>query len=745
MTDRQLARVAFLRNSLSCTVAALVLVTTSLAISLPARADNAVLEEVVVEAQKKIETVTDTPIAINAITGDQFQRQASFTLQDVARTTPGLSFETGVTPDIHLRGVSTVTRAAAPLRTNIYQDGALIDQPRNVLDAQFDIERFEILRGPQGTLYGKSSPTGTINIQTKSPNMSEVDGYVSSSLASRETFNTQFGVSLPVISEVLAVRVAGVFDENRASGLENTYLDMEPKSRSKGARFVVMFQPIDTFSARLAYNYREKKENPWYAQEGNGFDVEDLELTTNRSDRNDARDELATLELVNDFSDTLSLISVTSYQDQKFRNFQDSDGGSVGIDEQQLTHIHLEPLVQEDLRLMSTDNDFWDWQLGLFYQSSSSRVTVASQIGTLALVAVEPIFMREDNAVYTHNTFKFTDETNLIVGLRYQDTRANSHQPTTITSGSAVLVDRDAIAPVAQNQNFYAATGTIKLQHFFTPELMAYGSYDRAYRAGAANIDVRSNLPQDFARIEPESANSIELGIKGGFWDQRGRFAIAIYDQVYKDFQQDIVNLPVWAPAANAVQNLTSVVATAKEAETRGIEAETSLLLADTWDVSFSASFNDSKFNDFENIPCTGDTAQLSPANLYNTCDVSGDRLPQSSRWSGVLGSNYFLPLGNGMDWYFNALVNAKTSQVDEVTQGHLGGYATADFFTGLRAGKEDSWDVSLWVKNAFDRVVVTRVYRAEGSPLSVGTLPYNQVFTNPPRQFGVTGTYRFD
>ena len=711
-----------------------------------------VLEEVVVEAQKKVETLTETPIAINAITGDKFLGQASFSLQDVARNSPGLSFDTGVTTDIKLRGIGTVTRAASPLRTNIYQDGALMDNPRTAFDAQFDIERYEILRGPQGTLYGKASPTGTINIQTKSPNMSEVDGYVSATRGNRDAYNLQFGVSVPIIDDVLAVRLAGVFDENRASGLRNTLLDTEPMTRSKGGRMVVFYQPTDTFSARLAYNYREKKENPFYAQDGGGFDIEDLELTTNLIERNDARDEFVTLELNYDLSDTISLISVTGYQDQHYWNLQDGDGGDSFVPERQATYIHLEPMIQEDFRIVSTDNDFWDWQLGFFYQRTATRTSVLYNVGDVtpfAATDVLPTFSREDNAIYTHNTFKFTDELNLIVGLRYHDTHSLSNQPTTISVFVPVptVTSRDAIAEQAQNRSFYSTTGTLKLQYFLSPELMVYGSYDRAYRAGAANLDVRANLPADFAVIDPETADSVEFGIKGDFWDQRGRFGIAIYDQIYKDFQQDIVNLPVWDPNTNRAANLTSLVATAKEVETRGIEGDVSLLLADTWDVNMAVTYNDSKFNDFDNRPCSDPSTPLSPTNLYNTCDASGENLPQAARWSGVLGSNFYVPLNNGMDWYFNVLVNGKTSQLDQLTDERLPGYATADFFTGLRASEDRSWDVSLWVKNAFDKRVVTRVFRAEGSPLSVpgATLPYNQVYSNNPIQVGLTGTYRFE
>ena len=101
----------------------------------------------------------------------------------------------------------------------------------------------------------------------------------------------------------------------------------------------------------------------------------------------------------------------------------------------------------------------------------------------------------------------------------------------------------------------------------------------------------------------------------------------------------------------------------------------------------------------------------------------------------------------DGIDWYFNALVNAKSDQVDKVTRRKLGGYATVDLFTGLRAGDKGPWDVSLWLKNAFDRRVVTRVFNStEFNPALAAESPtaFEMVTTNPPRQVGLTGTYHF-
>jgi iron complex outermembrane recepter protein len=723
----------------------------------------AVLEEVVVEAQKKVETITQTPIAIQALTGDQFQKNASFNLQDISRTTPGLKFDTGVLPDIRLRGVSTVTQAAVSLRTNIYQDGALISQPRAIFDAQFDIERFEILKGAQGTLYGKSSPTGTINIRTKNPSLSAVDGYVAGTVAQYAMRNTQFGISLPIIDGKLGVRLAAVYDENQATDQHNVTTGSHAQSRASAARMTVLWEPTDDFSARLSYHYREKKNNPWYSVRGDGYRASDDKLIANFMDVDRVRDQLAILELTQTLSEHLTLSSVTAYEDQDYLNYQDIDGSGTSLSPNILplgnvryTHIPLRPQIQQDLRLASEDNDFWDWQIGGYYSRNATSTAVNDigvQQGVPTNVLTTAVLRGEEFALYTHNTFKFTDEFSLIAGLRYQQARQNSREPTTgaivnadgsQTPISSAFIAADGIPAQYNNLTYYPVTGTLKLQYFFNPDWMGYFSIDRAYRTGAANLNIQGNTPSDIALIPAESANSIEFGLKANFWEQRGRFAIAVYDQVYKNFQQDIQNVTVYSPVFGASSNLSSVVASAKEAEVRGLEADVSLLLLDSWDVSLGLALTDSKFNDFTNNPCTpADTSVLTAANPYARCDLSGERLPLSSRWSGTFASNYSLPAFDGADWYFNTLVSFQSNQIDKVTRETLGGYSTVDFFTGLRASAGRSWDVSLWLKNAFDRRATLRVFNPQLTDPATGN-KFDQVNTSLPRQLGVTGTYRF-
>jgi hypothetical protein len=153
-------------------------------------------------------------------------------------------------------------------------------------------------------------------------------------------------------------------------------------------------------------------------------------------------------------------------------------------------------------------------------------------------------------------------------------------------------------------------------------------------------------------------------------------------------------------------------------------------------------------FHMMNNDPCTpSNLSVLTATNQYATCDLSGQRLPAAPQWAGVATPNFSMPALDGTDWYFNTLLNARSDEIDKVTRTTLGGYATVDFFTGLRASNKGPWDVSVWLKNAFDRRVVTRIFNstATNPSLAAGSpVAFDMVTTNPPRQVGMTGTYRF-
>jgi iron complex outermembrane receptor protein len=745
-------------------------------------AHAAVLEEVIVEAQKKSETITETPISIQVVTGEQLQKTASFSLSELSRSVAGLAITQGGSPDIRMRGISSITAGNVSLRTNFYQDGVLIELLRGVFDAQFDLASVEVLKGAQGTLYSSSSPTGTINIRTQNPNLTRVDGYVQSSVGDHGLFNTQFGLSLPIIENELAVRIAGFYDDNETVGVKNITTGHDSLSRESGGRLTTLWEPNSDFSARFSYQYREKKELTLLVEDGAGLSYDQAKLHTNLDDTVRMQNQLGTLELSYVIADHLSINSVSSYLSQKFSGLQDTDGLTAPIDpagaalvgdtfgDALLNTPILRPIWQEDLRLSSEDNNFWDWQAGVFYQRTESGTSIDSfnykridaQITTYTHTELAAHFSKEQFSYYTHNTFKFTDQLSLIAGVRYGRTRFGTDQPgvanTTISPAIyqplAPPLLLTGVAPEQRSTTEYPVSASVKLQYFITPDTMTYISRDRSPRGGAANVNLTADLPSDLIIIKPEVANSWEVGLKSNFADGAGRYSVAIYDQVYKDFQQDVQNSAQINTATGAPGVLVSAVQNAAEAETRGVEVGLTWQFTDNWSVDTNAVYSDAKFTDYKNaVSATGGPGcSLSSSSnnfAYIGCDLSGQALPMAPKWAGNVSTEYTRSAFGDADWYVSGLINTQSDVLDKLTRRTLPGFSTVDVFTGLRS--HSCWDMKFWVKNAFDKRVIIRVVRANqptaitatGAPDT--TQPtFDMVNLNNPRQLGVTGTYRF-
>lgn len=171
----------FPRTLIACAIVGLGTSTVALA------QDALILEEVIVTAQKKAENLSDTPMTVSVVTGESLANFSNFNFEDINKMTAGLVVVgSGFDTDISTRGLGTELNAGVSPRVTIYFDQAFISQQRGLFSSMFDLERFEVLRGPQGTLYGKASPAGAITMQSQSPHMSETEGYFQQSFSERD-------------------------------------------------------------------------------------------------------------------------------------------------------------------------------------------------------------------------------------------------------------------------------------------------------------------------------------------------------------------------------------------------------------------------------------------------------------------------------------------------------------------------------------------------------------------------------
>ena len=245
----------------------------------------------------------------------------------------------------------------------------------------------------------------------------------------------------------------------------------------------------------------------------------------------------------------------------------------------------------------------------------------------------------EDRGAFLHNAIHFSERSTLTLGIRYSEEEGTSVQdfttdvffllPDDSRQGPLLTLAFPGIQPEDQDADDDAWTGTAKYQYSVSDDLMVYGSYDRGWRAGSANISGAVN-PPEFGAFDAETSDNLELGFKWAVFDGRGLWSTAAYYQLYNDFQfqADTIEFLIPVEAGGGV-DLASPVVNVDEVEVLGVETELSLLLAERWTLGLAASYNQTEFSDADNVPCTTDDPLPDEPFGFNTCDLTGERAGQ--------------------------------------------------------------------------------------------------------------------
>lgn len=706
-----------------------------------------VLEEVIVTAQKRSQTLRDVAMTVNVVSARDFQDSMSFDFADIDRLVAGLdvrgdSFDT----DIVLRGVGTDLSAPVSPRVTAYLDGAFLNSTSGIYVAQYDLAQFEVLRGSQGTLYGKASPAGAITIRTASPSLETVEGYLRQSWFSRDGSNSQFALSAPLVEGVLGARVAGVYDDNRNADISNRFLDEEASKQTSSGRLTLLYQPFDHFTSRLSYQYTEYAQDYFEALAGAGpigtFDAADREAAGNVRGYTDIREKHAVWEN----SLTLGnhdITAITFYQEQYTERLDDRDVTPAEADRQEVRSNYAADWNQE-VRIATSLGERWDHVGGIYYANSDVGTTVdRTRGGGSQLLDIDIDIRSEDWGVFSHHVLQLRDDTTLTAGLRWtRERRYNATELLVTIPSLGLTLPIPADDPDKRQRTFRAWTGTLKLQHDWSDDLMSYVSYDRAFRAGSGNVS-SGIFPAQFTLFDEETSHSFEAGLKTRFLDGAGELSASVYYQIYDDFQYQADNIPVCETVGErACEEITdfSAVVPAEEVVSTGFELESRMLLGENWSLFAAVSYNSTEFESFANAPCDAGTVPNSPLG-FATCDLGGEDIGVAPDWSGVFSGEYARPLEgllSGAEWYLRALVNVQASVRDPGAPDELPGHGIVDLFGGLR-NSAGLWELSLWARNLLDKDAVI-----DSSFVSAFPEQYRAVRLTDPRSVGVTASYHW-
>lgn len=697
----------------------------------PASSEQATqLGEIIVTAARREQRLQDVPVAVTAVSGETLERSNFREVTDLQYLAPNVTFS-ATNPvanggGFQVRGVGTQTYDSGVEQTvGLVVDGVVIGLPRDPGATGFaDVERIEVLRGPQGTLFGKNASAGVIQIITRNPRLEETSGELSLSYGERNEQVARGAVNLPLGSTATA-RLSAFYTAQDGAIPYVNHDGAIGDRENQGVRGKLLWQPSDVLSFVLTAEHQEGFArdspilrslgvNPRYNALFDAYPVKPGEGTFLAFDDGDWTAETAVngVSLQADYSlGDFTLTSITAWRATEMSQFSDIDHAPIdifnfsdgGLDSSQFT---------QEFRLTSPSGERLEYVAGLFYFKTDIEGWTTQKGDFLKFVTGIPVYppavlygervqssATESYAAYGQATFALTEQFKLIGGLRYtNDTTSGSLQvnpvPGYLTYGTLLPYDGEVDAD--------NASGRVGVQYEPSRDLMAYATYSTGYKGPA--IDSVAGVVQ---RVRPETVESYEVGLKSTLLDGRMILNGAIYAADYSDFQTQALDLTSATPRLG----LTN----AGLMRVRGVELEATLQLAPGLTVAGGAAYSDATFKDYTGpcysgqpvSPTVGEGCYALPgAPGTFVANYAGQRLANAPEWSYNLRTSYERSVGGDLqvdasaNWSWRDDTFAITADPESVVDA----YGILNASIGI--GREDgSWRLGLYARNLLDQM----------------------------------------
>jgi iron complex outermembrane receptor protein len=746
-------------------------------------------EEIIVSARRRDESLQEVPATINAVTSEQVQKLNLRDFTEVQTVVPGLQLRTeanGSSASGQVRGITFDPNTQAQPSVAFYYNDAPIGAGQ-LLQAMYDIGRIEVQRGPQGTLRGIASPSGSIVVFTKKPDLEEIGGNISMTANDIGTLNFNGGFGLPLIEGVAAIRVAGVWDENegtRVRTIQTTGDNRDPFARTKSGRVSLVVKPTDWLNLEATYQRLDRTSR--------SYDQYETYPGLTPARPISAGDRLSILETprlvdqkynIYNWRAEISLAGqLLIYQGQKSdqvinsRTNSDVANAIVGGDFYS-TQIVSQENWSHEIRLQNEERIFgvFDYVLGYFRQESQARVTLLrdSASATVAgnVVTSVPVITSRtidvvanddtvENSYFGNLTAHIGEKTEISAGLRYIDNKN--------PGGLQYVTGATTSTIAARKDSGWIYTASIK--HNFTPDLMVYALTGSSRRAGPFifNANVSPDATEQFLQQPPaETSKSYEIGFKASLFDRRLRLNGAAFHQTFENY--------LYRPSAGVYARSYPVPGFAQVAltsftvpvpvEVNGLEGEASFDITPRWNVNLQAAYALAKIKNgslacldlngdgVPELPTTPPAGSAFPTGV-NTflCSGTNQRATLGAPFTATLTTEGSIPLSDKVDLFGRGLVSyyGKAQGDPQFDLDQVGDYALVNLYAGIRDGR-GKWEVSLFAKNVFgvDKTLTRNPQAAtpiSTSPISSAqvTAPYSVITSTAPREFGLNVRFAF-
>lgn len=753
---------------------------------------SAMPTEIVVTARGREQRLQDVSVAVSVVSGAELERADLRSLQDVTARLPNVKINNGTNTDVLVvRGVGSGANVGFEQAVGTFVDGVYRGRSRATRAALFDLDRVEVLRGPQTTFFGHNAVAGALNIVTRKPGNEFAANASALYELEHGEYSLEAGITAP-LTESLSVRAAG-----RLSGMdgfvENVTLNRDgPRMRDAIGRVSVRFEPASNFTSDLRVDMARLRSRDAFPGEivgcpppaiygGTGLACGQLLGSPAPESRFDYTASGRETYFNYDYTEAAwtntlelgatTLTSITAYfehdNDAKIQLIPTPNIGFGGSGILPTRNLEEYEQFSQELRLQSDAGNTIDWMVGGYYAHGKLEARNRTGFHFVPFVLIVPglstplapntpvggrptLSQRDDvYSVFGSLTWRASEALRLNLAARYSKVEKQGNRTMTwgILDGELGGPDGEAFTPfpLADQLLIGANRGvsmtdfpitsrsddkfmpSVGIEYDLAPDIMAYATYSYGFKAGGYDASAQGGI------YGPETVNAYELGLKGSLAGGLGTFSLALFRSDYSDLQETTILFT----GTGESQRITAVTANAAGARVQGIELSGSIQAADWLRINADIGYLDAKYTDFPNASCTVLATAQNP-----TCvqDMSGKRRGYAPEWSGTLSANVSLPLNDTLELRIDPAVFFTSSYFMSATADPLisqDSFAKVDLRVGV--GPDDrSWELAVIARNLTDKATSSFIAPL---PTSNGA---TIVYPDRPRSIALAASFKF-
>ncbi len=696
------------------------------------------IETVTVTAEKRAENAQDVPISMQVVSGEQLDAFHQDSLRSLQNALPNVYVEISPGNDsIFIRGFgSAATNFAFDPSVSLYVDGVYAGRGPQFMAPFFDVDRIEVLRGPQGALFGKNTAAGVLSVVTAAPaNVFAASGTVSYNFDLKGT--EDFGYVTGPLSDDLSARLAlKIVSEdgwirNIATGTH------DPRNADELARLSLKYDPISDLDvvAKIEYSHAQTDgDNSVTAPQTNPSSwshTRDANSPFGHPEENtiDSFNASVTANLNLGEGTLTSISGYSSFTADRFEN--------AGADDPALYFpAFLEKFhqVSQEVRYLSPAGQQFEYVLGAYYDNATYDLTNLQEYvfggGGRERTAFRQI--ATSYSIYAQGLYRFSDSFRALGSLRFSGADKTGSAVQTVDFGFALAPPYTVHGKTSETEFDPSAT----LQYDVMPGVMLYATYGRGSKSGGFVSNSLFVTDADFA-FRPERSTNYEAGVKSVFDQNRIVVDLSLYDTRFKDLQVSTYN------AALA----TFITGNAASASSRGAEFQVEWLPVDNLDFRLVGAYTDAKYDNFPGANCLAieTLAQCDPGNPASIAanNIAGTPLPFTSKWSGDIQGHLTEPVGSDLRVDLTADVALRSRFFNAADLSPVYGVqpSFAELNARLELGNADrNWDVALVGTNLTNQRVINLASKWPFSPK--GPDAFGEM--EPTREVSVEASYRF-